>query len=146
MFANISLSQILLLTIGFGSYLGLMYISRKIQNSTFSTLEADAKQIIFTAFVPFRKFSMIPGVVLLVLYFILIKFTGFNPMALNISFGVLYIVYLVSLVFYIRAKLIKLNVDPMVVFKIVSALAIQYLGMLVVIGAIVIYYYVKLTA
>ena len=138
-----NLNNILLLSIGFGGYMLLMFYSRKIQTNTFSTLDGDSKKKVFEAFAPFRKFSMIPAFGILIVYLVILKFTRFTGILTQIGFGVTYLSYLIASILYIRNKLIKIDIPSNVVFKIIYALSIQYLGMILVILAMVVYFIIK---
>lgn len=136
---NNMLINVLLLAGGFGIYMALVQYSRKVQNRTFSTLTDETRQKIFEAFAPFRKYNLIPAAALLAVYVLLIYIKSEHVVALNIGFVSLYLLYLMGTLMFIRAKLIKLEVDPHVVFKILYGLSLQYLGMVLVMAVLLAY-------
>lgn len=140
---DIDIGLILLIVGGISVYMMTTAWSRKIQNRSFMTLSDEDRKVVFSAFAPFRKFNLVPAAALLIIYILMIKFSAIPPLYLNIGFGVFYLTYLVSTVLYIRQRLIKLGIDSSVVFSVVIGLGLQYLGMIVVLVAILIYFLLR---
>lgn len=140
---SIQIIPILLLVIGFGGYMLLTFLSRKLQNRAFLPLSEDEKKKIFEAFTPFRKYNLIPAALILILYIVSVKMKLLPIIAINIIFGILYFAYLIATLLFIYFNLNKMGIDKKVNQKVVIALAIQYLGMILVLAILIAYFLVK---
>ncbi len=134
----------LILVTGIVGYMISVTKSRQIQEKAFKQLNDADRKTVFDSFAPFRKYNLVPAALLLIIYILLVQFVeGIPVMVLNIGFTLGYVAYLVSTILYIRQKLIRLNIEPRVVFSVILGLMVQYFGMIFVIVAIVVYFYLK---
>lgn len=140
---SIQIIPILLLVVGFGGYMLLTFLSRQLQNRAFLPLTEDEKKKIFEAFAPFRKYNLIPAALILILYIVSVKIKLLPIIATNIIFGILYFAYLIATLLFIHFNLKKMGIDKKVNQKVVIALAIQYLGMILVLVILIAYFLVK---
>lgn len=140
---DISLLRIFFLVGGFTIYIVLTFLSRSVQNKAFSTVSEEQKKSLFDAFASFRKYNLVPGVVILVLYILLVKLLPALRLFTNIGFAALYLSYLVATLLFIYFRLKKLNIDKPVRVKVVVGLSLQYIGMIFVVVALLAYFVVQ---
>lgn len=140
-----SIVRIFLLVFGFAVYMGLIFLSRSMQNRAFSNITQDEKDKIFSSFSLFRKYNLVPAAVLLLLYIVFIKLFPQIPYRItNALFGGAYIFYLVFTLIFIYFKMRTLGVEKKIVSKIVVALSLQYFGMVVTLACLVGYFFIPM--
>ncbi len=115
---------------GFVVFFLLLIVSRIINERNVKKLDPASKAKLADAFSKFRKYSLIPVVALILVYFLLIQFVG-NPLMLyRVLLGIM-LCYILVLNGAVIVKLKSLGMPGNVVFGYVATSVVKLAGLLV---------------